>query len=99
MSSHDTLKSEFDAGEGSFLLQARCNFVWDWDAFRRLTSAMYDVAEEVKGQQSIETWIAEGFWFCDTWIRSHTSHPDFQRPPEDAYRDALSLLNHLASFL
>ena len=99
MSSRNILKSQFDAEEGSFLLQARCRLEWDWDAFRRLTSAMYDVADEVKGQPSVETWIAQGFWFCDTWIRDHTSHPNFPRPPEEAYRDALALLGDLAYFL
>ena len=99
-SPRDILRREFNAEEGSFLIQVRCRLEWDWDAFRRLTSAMFDVAEEVKGQPpSIETWIAEGFWFCDTWIRDHTSHPNFSRPPEDAYHDALALLSDLASFL
>src|SRR5580765_6679634 len=99
MTSREILRSEFEAGSGSFLLQARSRYTWDWDAFHRLTSAMYDVADEVKGQSSIETWIAHGFWFCDTWIRDHTSHPCFPRPPEAAYRDALALLDHLAYFL
>ena len=99
MSPREILRREFDAGEGSFLQQARCHYVWDWDAFRRLTSAMYDVANEVRGKPEIETWIARGFWFCDTWIRDHTSHPNFPRPPENAYRDALALLDDLASFL
>ena len=98
-SSRDILRHEFNADERSFLIEARVRLEWDWDAFRRLTSAMYDVADEVKGQPSIETWIAEGFWYCDTWIRDWTSHPDFRRPPDDAYRDALELLNQLASFL
>ena len=95
----EILRREFDAEKGSFLIQARCQLEWDWDAFRRLTSAMYDVADEVKGQPSIEAWITRGFWFCDTWIPGHTSHPNFPRPPQDAYRDALKLLDDLASFL
>jgi hypothetical protein len=66
MTPREILKSEFDAEEGSFMLQSRTGLKWDWDAFRRLTSAMYDVADEAKGQPSIETWIAQGFWFCDT---------------------------------
>ena len=99
VSSRDILRREFDAEEGSFLFQARVSLKWDWDAFRRLTSAMYHVADEVKGQPSVETWIAQVFWFCDTWIRDWTSHPDFPRPPEDAYREALALLDHLAYFL
>ena len=99
MSAHDILKREFDAEEGSFLLQARSRIKWDWDAFRRLTSAMYDVADEAKGQPSIETWVAHGFWFCDTWIRDWTGHPDFPRPPEDAYREAIELVHDLAYLL
>jgi len=99
MSPREILKSEFDAEEGSFLIQARVRLKWDWDAFRRMTSAMYDVADEVKGQPSLETWIAEGFWYCDTFIRDWTSHPNFPRPPEEAYRDALELLSNLASLL
>ena len=98
-SPRDILRREFYAEEGSFLVQARVRLEWDWVAFRRLTSAMYDVADEVKGQPSIETWIAQGFWFCDTWIRDWTSHPNFPRPPEEAHRDALALLNQLAGFL
>lgn len=99
MTPREILRRELDAEEGSFLLQARSRYVWDWDAFRRLTSAMYDIADEVKGQPSIETWIAQGFWFCDTWIRDHTSHPDFPRPPEEAHQEALELLDALAYFL
>jgi hypothetical protein len=99
LAARETLKREFHAEEGSFLIQARCQLEWDWDAFRRLTSAMYDVAEEAKGRPSIETWIAEGFWYCDTFISGWTSHPNFPRPPEDAYRDAIELLHNLASFL
>jgi hypothetical protein len=99
MSPREILRREFDAEEGSFLLQARCRLIWDWDAFRRLTSAMYDVANEVRGKPEIETWIAEGFWYCDTFIRDWTSHPNFPRPPEDAYRDAIELVHHLAALL
>ena len=99
MSSRESLKREFEAEEGSFLLQARCYLEWDWEAFRRLTSAMYDVADEVKGQASLESWIANGFWFCDTWIRDWTGHPNFPRPPEDVYRDALEIVHDLAYLL
>ena len=98
-SPRDVLRREFHAEEGSFLIQLRVRLRWDWDAFRRLTSAMYDVADEVRGQPSMETWIAEGFWYCDTFIRDWTSHPNFPRPPEEAHRDALALLGDLASFL
>jgi tetratricopeptide (TPR) repeat protein len=97
-SARDILRREFYAEDGSFLIQARVRLEWDWDAFRRLTSAMYDVADEVKGQPSIETWIAEGFWFCETWITDWKRHPNSHRPPED-YRDAIELIHNLAYFL
>jgi hypothetical protein len=98
MTPREILKHEFDAGEGSFLIQARCHANWDWDAFRRLTSAMYDVADEVRGQPSIETWIAEGFWYCETWIQDWKRHPESSRPPE-AYQDAKLLVHELSYFL
>jgi tetratricopeptide (TPR) repeat protein len=98
-SARDILRREFYAEEGSFLIQLRVRLEWDWAAFRRLTGAMYDVADEAKGKPSIETWVAQGFWYCDTFIRDWTSHPNFLRPPEEAYRDALELLSKLASFL
>ena len=97
--SREILKREFDAEKGSFLILARIERSWNWKAFRRLTSAMYEVADEVKGQPSIETWIAQGFWYCNTFIRDWTSHPNFPRPPEGAYQDALRLLDELADFL
>lgn len=60
---------------------------------------MYDVAEESKEQPSIETWIAHGFWFCDSWIGNWTAHPNFPRPTEDAYRNAIELVHELAYLL
>ena len=72
--SRKILKREFDAEKGSFLILARIELSWDWDAFRRLTSAMYDVADEVKGRPSVETWIAQGFWFCNDAALHHPSY-------------------------
>jgi hypothetical protein len=48
---------------------------------------------------NLETWIAQGFWFCDTWIADWTRHPNFPRPPEDAYRDAINLVHDLSYFM
>lgn len=98
MDSQSILQKHFNGEDGSFLLAVR-SFDWDWDAFREMVSAMYDVAAEVKGRDSIETWIAEGFWFCDTWIRSTTGHPSFVRPEREAYDAALELIGDLAYFL
>lgn len=99
MSKHNALKREFDAEGGSFLIILRTELRWDWTAFHQLTAAMYDVAEEVRGRPTIESWIAEGFWYCDTWIREWTGHPNFPRPSEPEYPAALELIHDLAYFL
>jgi hypothetical protein len=39
---YSILQREFNANEGSFLLQLRCDLVWDRTAFTRLTGAMLD---------------------------------------------------------
>jgi hypothetical protein len=99
MNQLDIVRKHFDGEEGSFLLRARCELTWDWDAFRELTAAMYDVADQARGKDTIETWIAHGFWFCDTWIRGWTGHPDFPRPEKNRYENALELISDLAYFL
>lgn len=95
----ERLRHEFNAEEDTFLLTMRCECLWDPEAFQSLTSAMYDVAVEVHQYPTIEKWIAEGFWFCDTWIREWTSHPNFPRPNKREYEASLQLIHDLAWFL
>ena len=99
MSPREILKREFDAEDGSFLIRARSELTWDGAAFRRLTSAMFDVASEDRGKPSIETWIASGFWFIDTWIGDWTGHPHFPRPPEAEHGEAIQLIHDLCFYL
>ena len=99
MTSREILKLEFEAKEGSFLSLLRGQLRWDWPAFRRLTSVMYDVANEVRGSETLETWIAEGFWFCDTWIRDWTGQPNFSRPQQQEHLDAVELIHDLSYLL
>jgi hypothetical protein len=99
MAARDILKREFDAKDGSFLMLLRAELRWDWIAFRRLTGVMYDVADEVRGKPAIESWIAEGFWYCDTWIKEWTHHPDFPRPSQPEHLAALALIHDLSYFL
>ena len=99
MSPFDTLQKQFDADYGSFMLIARCELRWDWAAFTSLTAAMYQVADQLRGHQTIDMWIANGFWTCDTWIRQWTGHDDFPRPDRMHYDAALGLLHDLAYFL
>src|SRR6185312_7056217 len=87
---YSILQHEFNANEGSFLLQLRCDLVWDRAAFTRLTGAMLDcckVYDTTKDppttafpgspyyDRTVPRWLAEGFWYASTFIRGHTSHP------------------------
>ena len=87
---YSILQHEFNANEGSFLLQIRCDLVWDRAAFTRLTGAMlecrraYDTSrhtsrtlfgESAYDKDSVPRWLAEGFWFAYEFTKSHTSHP------------------------
>ena len=98
--SEEILRSEFDEEEGSFGLQLRCHLKWDTEAFRRLTGAMYVVAEKQRGVPSIERWIAQGFWYYDHFIKDWSTHPNFPREhTEQYYEEAYRLIHDLAYFL
>jgi len=99
MDKESQLKREFDAEKNTFLLKLRCELTWDEEAFRILTSLMYDVAKSLQGKEEIPTWIAQGYWFCDTWIRDWTSHENFPRPGKDYYQRAIELIHDLSYFL
>jgi hypothetical protein len=95
----EELKRQFDSEEGSFMLIVYNERRWDWDEFKKLTWSMYQVAHESQRQSTIETWIAQGFWYCDTWIRDFTRHPDFPHPERQAHNNAIELISNLAYFL
>ena len=76
------------AEEGSFLLQLRCDRLWDRVAFTRLTEAMlaccwaYDNGSQrptllgrVDDPSYLPRWLAEGFWCVATFVEGHTAHP------------------------
>lgn len=106
------LRREFSAEEGSFLLELRGN-VWDKAAFTRLTEAMleccraYDRTQpptlfgHVYDTETVPRWLAEGFWYVDTFVRGHTSHPawdDKKRREPDYYEAAYERLFDLADW-
>ena len=99
MNHEKELKSQFDADSKSFLLIVRCELRWDKEAFRRLTSSMYHVATKYQGAHNLPTWIANGFWYCDIWIREWTGHDNFPRPENEYYQESLELLRDLAYYL
>lgn len=95
MNKRQLLKGEFEGEDGSFIFLLRNKLKWDWDAFYRLTDAMYHVADETCQSASVHKELAHGFWFVDTWVRDWTEHPDFPRPEKRAYAQALELIHDL----
>jgi hypothetical protein len=92
-----TLKSEFDAGEGSFLIKLRPSLEWDKVAFSRLASAMKCCAETRSNEPNLERWVAEGFWFVPRFIKEWVAHPNFPKVhAADYYEKAFTQLDDLA---
>lgn len=92
------LRSEFAAEEGSFLLGLRTELKWDGAAFSRLTNAMVACCRSEAELDVLERWVAEGFWFADTFVRRWTNHEAWKERPErveiDAGVELLSCLAH-----
>ncbi|HEX8612752.1 MAG TPA: hypothetical protein VF800_15805 [Telluria sp.] len=94
------LKEEFQAGDGSFLLELRCDLNWNRKAFVRLVSAMQEYIEKRPESETLERWIAEGFWHLDHFVKEWCSHASFSRPYEQQYyEDAYERLHDLAYWL
>lgn len=91
------LRHEFEAGEASFLIQLRCDLQWDKVAFGRLSAAMLEACRAGAQDDRLERWLAEGFWYLQTFVRDWSGHPHFPRPHPAAYYDrALTKLDDLA---
>lgn len=84
----ERLRHEFEAEEGTFLLQLRCDMHWDRDAFRRLVDAMQGYLESQRDDEHLPRWIAEGFWFLGHFVKEWSSHPRFSRPLAQGYYEA-----------
>lgn len=94
------LKEEFEAADGSFLLELRCNLNWNRAAFARVVGAMQAYLESRQASETLDRWIAEGFWYLDHFVEAWSSHPSFARPHgEDYYRAAYERLHDLAYWL
>ena len=75
----ESLKREFDAEEGSFLLHL-CGRRWDRAAFTRPEQAMRAACERFQTCETFDRRSAEGFYEVAKAVRSWTAHPDFPRP-------------------
>jgi hypothetical protein len=68
------LHSEFAAEEGSFLLQLRCDFRWDKQAFLRLTAAMEQYCADIENVEQVDRYMAESFWYLSFFVKDHAMH-------------------------
>jgi hypothetical protein len=94
------LQDEFGATDGSFLIELRTKLLWDKPAFDRLTKAMETCASAYASQDSLPKWLAEGFWYLDTFTRDWVNHPSFPRAHGDEYYEsALERLRDLSYWL
>lgn len=93
----ERLRHEFDAEDGTFLIQLRCNLRWDRNAFRRLVDAMEGYLQSERDPDIIPRWIACDFWHLDWFVRQWSSHENFPREhPQAYYEAAWQRLNALA---
>ena len=91
------LRDEFNAEKGSFLLQLRCDLLWDPAAFRRLTREMLAYAQTREPESDLPRWVADGFWYASWYVKSWSEHPNFPRPlPAEYYEAAYERLSDLA---
>jgi len=93
----ELLRNEFESGDGSFLIQIRCDKEWDKVAFSRLVDGMHSYVSQPNPDSKIERWIAHAFWFLDHFVRDWTQHPCFPRKYEaEYYASAYERLHDLA---
>lgn len=93
------LRDEFGAGESIdyFVIQIRVHLNWDKASFTRLITAMERCCEEYSGTDSLERWMANGFWYVPQFVRDWTTHPDFPQEHEpEYYQQAYQRLDDLA---
>lgn len=98
MGNLEQLRREIDGEDGTFLILLRTELRWDWSAFYQLTSVMYAVADETNKHDSVDKYIAQGYWFIDTWVKNWTGQEEFPRPEKHRYEEALELLHDLSYF-
>ena len=92
------LKSEFDAEDGSFPIQLRCSNRWDKDAFNRLAAAMKSCCIESCDDESLERWIADGFWDTESLARDWVANPSSSLVHSAEYYNAATELLHQLAY-
>ena len=92
------MRREFDAEDGTFMLNLRPSLEWDKAAFSRMEKTMRWACEH-RDHDQLDRWIADGFYEVSRFVRNWTSHPNFPRPePEQYYHDCIERLDDLADW-
>lgn len=92
-----TLRQEFNAEDGSFLIKLRPGLDWDKEAFSRLITAMEQCCRRYAQNDRVERWLAAGFWYIPGFVRAWTNHPNFPHVyPQEYYDKAYARLDDLA---
>lgn len=100
----DILRHELEADDGSFLIKIlikmRIELEWDQNAFSRATEAMHIYCDQHTGSDSVERWVASGFYYFSWAVKDWTTHPNFPKPhPQEYYESAYQRLFDLCCYL
>lgn len=81
------LRDELEAAKGSFL-EGFFTGTWSADRFERLLTLMEQACEDHEGAERVERWIASGFWFVESWVRTVALRPQFTQQRSRALLEA-----------
>lgn len=92
----EILRKEHEGADGSFVMQLHGEARWDEPAHTRLFAAMRECCKAHEGQDTVERWIAEVFWYLSWWPRLLVER---HWPGSEYHQDAVINFDHLAWWL
>lgn len=75
----ERLNQAFTGFDESFLSEFRHEFIWNQAKFNQLIRDMQQICENRSGQELIERWLADGFWYLPNFVKSWSAHPEFPK--------------------
>lgn len=95
----DILEEEFGLNEESFLAKLRLQFIWDKEAFFRLTEAMKVCCIEMGKEETLPRWICIGFFYLSHVVRDIVETGHYRRKySKKYYQKAFRRLEDLANW-
>ena len=88
----ELLRHEFNAGDGSFLIQLRVDLYWDRHAFSRLEQAMRRVCAQQEPREQLDRWLAEGYWYLSDFVPAISATQISPDEPAEYYQSAVRRL-------